>query len=348
MSSSSPSSSSSLTVSQNDAQKKKSTLLIAGFGGGFLQAGIFNPWDRALYLSIKNQQPFLSKENFAKPWAGVSQTIFQRALSSGMYFPLEEIFADKLINSGQLGTNSNEISQNRRWIALGAGLLAGTTNGIIMNPIAAIKYNFWGKNVTHVNRSFMDACKEMYKRGGIRIYFVGVTATVGRDLVFGGIYGLLRHEMTSIVNTIKIKRQQMQMQMQKQSHKISSSDQEELLQRDIEREYNNTNTNKYDSREVLQKPSFAVNLIAATVATVASSPWNYVRNIHYATRMGHKPESAWSIMSNLWALAMKEKTILGRVIHLQTQLRVGWGTARVGCGMAFTNQVYSFVCRQMG
>ena len=29
--------------------------------GGFLQAGLFNPWDRALYLSIKEERAFLNR-----------------------------------------------------------------------------------------------------------------------------------------------------------------------------------------------------------------------------------------------------------------------------------------------
>jgi hypothetical protein len=114
----------------------KVKLLIAGFGGGFLQAGIFNPWDRALYLSIKDDRHFLHAKNFANPFAGVSQTIFQRAISAGMYFPLEEIFADRLVNSKTFGSSSSELRENRTWIALSAGLLAGATNGLLMNPLA--------------------------------------------------------------------------------------------------------------------------------------------------------------------------------------------------------------------
>ena len=39
----------------------------------FLQAGLFNPWDRALYLSVKHSRPFLSGENFQRPYQGFWQ-----------------------------------------------------------------------------------------------------------------------------------------------------------------------------------------------------------------------------------------------------------------------------------
>lgn len=59
-------------------------LLYCGFISGLLQAGIFNPWDRALYLSVMNNRPFLNRLNFVNPFNGVFQTIFQRGFSAGV------------------------------------------------------------------------------------------------------------------------------------------------------------------------------------------------------------------------------------------------------------------------
>ena len=161
------------------------TFALLSIPGGFLQAGLFNPWDRALYLSIKEERPFLSKANFVNPFAGVSQTILQRSISAGLYFPLEEIFADRLVSSELFGTTSKEIQNNRTLIALMAGLLAGASNGIIMNPLAAVKYSFWGAAEAERYKTFAETAVEMFKKGGLRIYFVGAAATVSRDLVFG-------------------------------------------------------------------------------------------------------------------------------------------------------------------
>ena len=73
-------------------KKYASTKLSCGLVSGIAQAGVFNPWDRALYLSQKYDRKFLDFRNFENPMAGVTQTLFQRAISAGLYFPLEEIF----------------------------------------------------------------------------------------------------------------------------------------------------------------------------------------------------------------------------------------------------------------
>lgn len=101
---------------------------------GLIQAFVFNPWDRALYLSVKMERPFLHKENFRAPMNGVTQTVIQRAISAGLYFPLEEIFSD-LLRSSQPETNRDVTA----WTSFLAGTLAGTVNGIVMNPFSRIK-----------------------------------------------------------------------------------------------------------------------------------------------------------------------------------------------------------------
>ena len=284
--------------------EKKLKLLICGFSGGLIQAGVFNPWDRALYLSIKMDRPFLSPINFKNPFAGVFQTLFQRAMSAGLYFPLEEIFADLIIQRGMYGHDPHALNSKRHYIGFTAGLLAGSFNGLIMNPLAAVKYHYWGTETGKEN--FITTSSEMLKRGGFRIFLVGTTATVLRDLVFGGTYGLLRHT-------------------------LSSMDGDEAERSADE-----------NGHTILKRPTFLQNLIAASFGTVVSSPWNYVRNIHYGTPSGVKPASSMNIWIGLWERAAQEKNILQRLRLLQVQLRVGWGTARVGCGMAVSSSVYSF------
>jgi len=85
---------STVATSDGSGSKKKyaSTKLSCGLVSGIAQAGVFNPWDRALYLSQKHDRKFLDFRNFENPMAGVTQTLFQRAISNGLYFPLEEIF----------------------------------------------------------------------------------------------------------------------------------------------------------------------------------------------------------------------------------------------------------------
>ena len=74
-------------------------------------------------------------KNFENPMQGMFQTLFQRAMSSGLYFPLEDIFRHK-INS-EFGT-SNEYRSLRNFAA---GTCAGMVNAILMNPASSVKVN---------------------------------------------------------------------------------------------------------------------------------------------------------------------------------------------------------------
>ena len=141
----------------------------------------------------------------------------------------------------------------------------------------------------------------MFKRGGLRCFFVGSGATIQRDLIFGGFFALCRHEQLLLF--------------------------------------------RHENGE-LRKPSqvraFAVNTVAATVATILSSPLNYVRVVHYATPPDVKPLGALEILRTLFVTASLEPTIAKKFAFIQSRLRLGWGTARVGFVMAFSASLYNF------
>lgn len=125
----------SSSSAKHSAFAKNIKLLNCGIFSGLIQAGVFNPWDRALYLSVMHHRPFLRAENFVNPMAGVMQTITQRAISSGLYFPLEDIFSEWLTKQ-----NMNiEKPHSQRTINFVAGLLAGSINGLILNPLSSVK-----------------------------------------------------------------------------------------------------------------------------------------------------------------------------------------------------------------
>jgi len=118
------------------------SLLNCGFTSGLLQAAVFNPWDRALYLSVLHHRRFLHNDNFREPMRGVLQTIVQKAISGGLYFPLEEIFSSYIYgylieNCQQHVRNSGSVSKYSS-IFLG-GMMAGAVNGIVLNPFSRIK-----------------------------------------------------------------------------------------------------------------------------------------------------------------------------------------------------------------
>lgn len=149
--------------------------------------------------------------------------------------------------------------------------------------------------------NFWTIATSMLKKGGIRAFFVGSLATISRDVVFGGSFAYFRHELLPFF-----------------SFRISTS------------------SSKYPNSK-----SFAVDVAAGLIATTFSSPLNYVRNIHYSVPPGVKADSVNKVLCDLWKQAAAEETLSGRLGHLQSSLRLGWGTARVGCGMALAAQFYS-------
>lgn len=130
-------SSSGMSQSQPKERGHQIRNFSCGLVSGLVQAVVFNPWDRALYLSVKESRPFTSFSNFQQPFSGLLQTIFQRAISAGLYFPLEQYFIEYFSQEW----TSNQ-SNNSHWIALAAGNCAGAINGLALNPLAAIKVTY--------------------------------------------------------------------------------------------------------------------------------------------------------------------------------------------------------------
>jgi hypothetical protein len=206
-----------------------------------------------------------------------------------------------------------------------AGNLAGAVNGLIMNPVSAIKYHYWGVECGKEN--FYTTAINMFRKGGLNPFMVGVTATISRDLVFGGIFAFLRHDLLA-------------------SHKrnngnVVSADNKKLQPSGTHSLTHPLTHSLTHSLTYYVGTSFLIDVVSATLATVLSSPLNYVRNTHYATPPGVQPLPAYKILLKLWDDAANESTMQGKLRNLQSKLRLGWGSARVGCGMAFGAQVYS-------
>jgi hypothetical protein len=79
-----------------------SLLILCGLFAGIAQAGVFNPYDRALYLSVRDNRPFLHSSNWHNPYTGFLQSISGRAIQGGLYFPLEHYFLHTLNKSSKI------------------------------------------------------------------------------------------------------------------------------------------------------------------------------------------------------------------------------------------------------
>lgn len=192
-------------------------------------------------------------------------------------------------------------------------MLAGTANGLLMNPISSIKYHFWAK--TSVQKgNFISVATDMFQRGGFRPFLVGISATISRDVLFGGAFAYFRHELPPLYSSA-----------------VRS----------------NSSSIGMNASDYIEQKSFFTDLAAGLIATTISSPLNYVRNIHYSCPPDVKADSTGKVLRDLWHSAMAEKTAFLKFSYLQSRLRLGWGTARVGCGMALASQFYSFIKTQI-
>jgi hypothetical protein len=165
----------------------------------------------------------------------------------------------------------------------------------------------WGIRVSESKKySFLQTCRKMYKHGGWRPFVTGTFATVTRDMTFGGCFSLIRHSLHSNIGGGA-------------SNSGSSS----------------------GNGDRIQEHKFLIDMIAAICGTIVSSPMNYVRNIHYATHPSEKLQSTGQILGDLWRSAVATDSLFFRMLFMQHQLRIGWGTLRVGCGMAVGGKIYS-------
>ena len=157
--------------SSESGQGKVSSNLVAGTAVGAVQSVLFNPWDRALFLSVKEKRSFLVRENFSNPWQGWGQSAVQRTVSGGLYFVLQGLVEDAL-------------PVHQPFVV---GLVAGALNGAALSPLAALKYHNWGSEF-----SWRGSLRHALAHGGPAVFLRGMGATVARDAVFGVSYEVLR------------------------------------------------------------------------------------------------------------------------------------------------------------
>ena len=245
----------------------------AGFTSGLLTSVLLNPYDRALYLALKERRPFLAGENFANPWKGAFQTLFQRAFSSGIYFPLEDL-SRQAISKGAPAVRGSAVD------AL-AGQSAGAVTALLLHPLAFVKYQSWGND----ERSLWKVTANLMRSspGGFFIFFRGLSSTLLRDVIFGGVFATGRKWFTVSDPGLK----------------------------------------------------FLSNAVAATAATVLSSPFNYTRAMQFAEGESPTPPSIPQLLARLSG----EVRDLG-LVHLQSRLQIGWGTFRVTLGMSLSAAIY--------
>lgn len=176
-----------------------SHMLLAGLASGVSVAGLFNPWDRALYLSVLHARPFLRRANFVHPYQGFWQVCVHRTLTGGLYFPLFDAaqpLARELITQG-VGKSTSEAEQSAL-MHFACGNFAGGFSGVVLNGLTAVKYASWAASQHAPTRpppGFLATARSMWSAGGLSPFTKGINATVARDTIFGGVFALTKFQL---------------------------------------------------------------------------------------------------------------------------------------------------------
>lgn len=197
---------------------RPSTVFLAGLTSGVAVAGLFNPFDRALYLSVLHTRPFLQPVNWSNPYTGFLQSLLGRTLSGGLYFPLYDLcvvplqkhvgfpssiscsahflagwlLVDVLVVGRPLPVLNRDIvftlcvhlaqggfAPDSALLAFLAGNAAGAANGIVLNHLTTVKYQSW-----KTGAGFVCSARSMFQQGGVRPFMKGIGATMTRDVGF--------------------------------------------------------------------------------------------------------------------------------------------------------------------
>lgn len=269
-------------------QQQISIDIVAGIWTGIVGAFLFNPVDRALWLSMKNKRSFFLNENFTAPYHGVTQSVVQRAYTGGIYYVMQ---SEMKINAYPWFCDHG-LSESAAQFCVGSS--SGLVCGVLTNNVAAVKYHTWGQE----DRSFFSSVREMWQQGGIRPFVKGTSATVLRDITYGCVYEVLRSRVKSAFPL----------------------------------------TNNAYNQETF---SFFCNCIAALIAIIAASPFNYARNMKYATPHYEKTPTTAAILKNVWRESQGISTsLIRRARFFQQRFAIGLGTTRAAVGMAVGQVIY--------
>lgn len=138
--------------------------VISGLTTGILTAILFNPIDKAIYVSTTKNLSILNKDVWSKCFNGTLNTILTRLVTSGLYFT----FLDKLSTT---------------YSPFHTAFITSFACNIITNPIQLIKYHSWYNNL-----SINESSRFIYGKYGIKGFGIGFSSIFLRDLCFNYLY----------------------------------------------------------------------------------------------------------------------------------------------------------------
>lgn len=142
---------------------------------GVTQAIIFNPVDKAIFNSITNNTSFFTRANWIKPFSGVSNNIYMRIVTSGLYFYLLDYTKD--MNTYQ------------------SALTVSATTSFILNPLNVIKYKSYSNNISTYKSLLVN-----YRKYGLKFGIVGLETLFLRNFIFNVVYISQKKENNDLIH----------------------------------------------------------------------------------------------------------------------------------------------------
>eukprot|EP00922_Rhytidocystis_sp_ex-Travisia-forbesii_P005167 GHVS01007552.1.p1 GENE.GHVS01007552.1~~GHVS01007552.1.p1 ORF type:complete len:368 (-),score=30.22 GHVS01007552.1:271-1374(-) len=351
-----------------------------GLAAGTVQSVLFNPWDRAMYLSVKSKRPFFDRANWNQPYQGFGQAILHRTLSNGLYFPFETFFSGFFVRRS-VGAEAtlHDLSVHPHLSCselVLVGILSGACSGFILHPLSAIKYRCWGFESTP---TFTSAVSKFYSAGHLRSSLArGLVSTLQRDIIFGGCFCFLRHKDGRHIwpedKNVKTERGDL-LATRQCPHTVLPLDHHQPPPplassppltpttctngppQNIPSLHGTSTPPLHGTPDTFPSsfaPSwqdrtsqFTHNFVAAGIGVAVSSPLNFVRSVKFSHKVGQPVPSSMAILRTLVTDCLLEKHhLVARTRWIMQRLLVGVGTFRVAFGMAVGAQVYSLCVQE--
>jgi hypothetical protein len=182
----------------------------AGVLAGLVNTALFNPYDKALYRMCHDHTSFFTASNWRSPYSGVSQAVWHRIVSYGLFFPLMDFWKDTIHNYGLL--HSMPLPNTAQALAAAAkhqhslssassappshpshpfepvfaGALTGITTALLLNPLNVVKFHNWNHDTSEGLRVLAT---RLHKQHGARVFTRGLGYTMLRDTVYAIGYG---------------------------------------------------------------------------------------------------------------------------------------------------------------
>jgi len=146
---------------------------------GVIQSLLYTPIDKALYLSINNNNKLFNVDNWKTPYSGFRKSIYIKIITYGLYYYCIDNYSKKYNN---IYTTS---------------IMTSTTTSLILNPLHIVKFKAWNDN-----KNTIKIIKNIYNNEGLSGFTNGLFLIIFRDFIFNILY--LKFKSTIFIEKIII------------------------------------------------------------------------------------------------------------------------------------------------